>query len=343
MKNKLKFNIIFKQKNIFIIIIIIIIIIIFIGILGYYRKSIEPYDDTVGTQRNSDGRSWGNSQIQTSAISNECNIGGICTTSAGQWGIYNANCVCIANTIGGSNSSAKTSSKTAVSSSFMPSSAFNMPVLPVKDPNCVSNTSDFDAICKSQNIRYQVTDLKKCNDYESKPICGLIDNDEEDINIKTPCLNKSDDFNTWCRFYSNKNIPIGYNVNSIGVKNVLVGADGGCFVNGKPDNNKARGICTYNYTDEVIKLEPANPDINYNVFTQCKYMNGTDFVNECSKLLKVPYNVAYATEITSYDCNPGFARAKCLNSKDKLPYKENEYPINTTTNSSSRTICKCTN
>lgn len=336
MKNKLKFNVIFKGKNIFIIFIVIICIIL-IGVMLYYTQNIEPFLDTTGAQSHMDGTSWNNgSEKKVGSVLNECDIGSICKMPDGiGWGNYNENCKCISNEEKVDKSSAKTVKKT---SAHFPSSAFT--VLPEKDKNCMPNSTDFDAICKKQNLTYIVKNLEKCNEFESKPICGPSDIDEEEISITTPCLNKSDDFNTWCRFYSNKKNPAGYNVNSIGAKHVLVGANGGCYANGKPDNSKARGICTYNYTDEVIKLEPPNPNVDYNVFTQCKYMKGTDFVQECAKLLKLKRDQTYADQITSYDCNPGFARAKCLNNKDKMPYSDVQYPINTTTNNRAKK-CKC--
>jgi len=337
MKNKLKFNVIFKGKNIFIIIIVIICIIL-IGVMLYYSQNIESFIDTTGSQSHMDGTLWNNDvEKKTGAILNECELGGICKTAdAREWGIYNANCECI-----GTKKIDISSAKTVQTSAYFPSSAVtSMPGIPEKDKNCMPNSTDFDAICKKQNLTYIVKKLEKCNQFESKPICGQSDIYEEEISVTTPCLNKSDDFNTWCRFYSNKKNPIGYNVNSIGAKRVLVGADGGCYANGKPDNSKARGICTYNYTDEVIKLEPPNPNVDYNVFTQCKYMKGTDFIMECSKLLKLDYKKTYADQITSYDCNPGFARAKCLNNADKMPYGDIQYPINTTTNNR-KEKCKC--
>lgn len=322
MRKNLKFNFIFKENILFIIAIILIIL---ICIIIYYTQNIESFIDIVGT----------NSKIAkvSGQVLNNCNLGGLCRTSDyGAWGIYNANCECIIRDRPNNILEEETYNKPipTVNSAYFPNTI--MPNVPPKHKSCVSNSSNFDEICKKQNINYQVLNLIKCNDTESRPECGT-NIDSEDYSITTPCLNKSDDFNTWCRFYSNRPNKIGYNVNSIGAKKVLVGAEGGCFVNGKPDNSKARGVCTYDYTDEVIKLDAANPETNYNVFTECKYMKRTDFIKECSDLLNLDYHKTYADQITSYDCNPGFARAKCLNAKDKLKYNEIRYPINTTTNS----------
>ena len=342
MKNKLKFNVIFKGKNIFIIFIVIICIIL-IGLMLYYTQNIESFVDVAGAQSHMDGTSWNNdSEKKMGTVLNQCELHGECKTADGSgFGIYNANCECISigKKVDISKKVNKSSAKTV--KTYFPSSAVTtMPGLLEKDKNCMPNSTDFDAFCKKQNLTYNLKNLEKCDEFESKPICGPSEIDEEEISVRTPCLNKSDDFNTWCRFYSNKKNPVGYNVNSIGAKHVLIGSAGGCFVNGKPDNSKARGICTYNYTDEVIKLQPSNPNINYNVFTQCKDMRKTDFVKECSKLLKLDYKDTYADQITSYDCNPGFARAKCLNNKDKIPYNEIQFPINTTTNNK-KDKCKC--
>ena len=52
-------------------------------------------------------------------------------------------------------------------------------------------------------------------------------------------------------------------------------------------------------------------------------MNNTDYTAECAKLLNINENDAFADQITSYDCNPGFARAKCLNNSDKMFYNNN--------------------
>jgi len=345
MRKNLKINFMFKENNIFIIAILLIIL---IGIIIYYttnsrniiNSNIESFIDTAGSRPHMDGTTW-NNDIERKAgyVLNECELGSLCKTADSEnWGIYNGNCECIEKP---KDKKKETVTKSKPASKSINSAYFpNIPGVPEKDKACVSNSSNFDAICKKQNINYQVLGLIKCNDTESRPKCGMY-TDSEDDSITTPCLNKSDDFNTWCRFYSNKYDKIGYNVNSIGAKKVLVGADGGCYVNGKSDNSKARGICTYDYTDEVIKLDAPNSIVDYNVFTQCKYMKGTDFIDECSKLLKLDYSKTYADQITSYDCNPGFARAKCLNNKDKMPYNEMQYPINTTTNSITRR-CKCT-
>jgi len=339
MRKNLKFNFIFKENTIFIVAIILIIL---IGIIIYSMRNIESFTDTTGSRSNMDGTSWNNDvERKAGSVSNESEPGSLCKTSDSEdWGIYNRPGDCIAKPKDKKEEAVTKpkSSSNSINSAYFPKTT--MSGVPEKNKDCVSNSSNFDAICKKQNIHYQVLNLIKCNDTESRPVCGM-NTDSEDEYITTPCLNKSDDFNTWCRFYSNKYDKIGYNVNSIGAKKVLVGADGGCYLNGKPDNYKARGICTYDYTDEVIKLDAPNPNVDYNVFTQCKYMKGTDFIQECSKLLKLNYNETYADQITSYDCNPGFARAKCLNNKDKMPLNEIQYPINTTTNSRKQK-CKCT-
>ena len=337
MKYKSKKNNIPLILGFIIIVIIVIIVIIIIGLYYIKTQKTESFIDITGTGNNQTG----------GYIENNCNIGSLCQTSFGEWGIYSANCECISNmkTLKNNNSEkdnsanknnyAKVSEETLYNN-YNKNNKYNQ-----KDPSCIDNSSDFNSICKNKNENYYAINLIPCDIKTSKPVCGPL-NDNDDLSITTPCLNKSDDFNTWCRYYSNgSNIP-GYNVNSVGAKKVLVGAEGGCYTNGRPDNSKGRGICAYDYTDEVVKLEAANKDVNYNAFTECRNMKDTDFIKECAHKLKLDYKNTYATQITSYDCNPGYARAKCLNNKDKLNYPELSYPVNTTTNSSSTRRCTCT-
>ena len=190
-------------------------------------------------------------------------------------------------------------------------------------PDCLPNITDFYQYCANKGSSYGLEKIIPCDSNNSRAICSNTISIDSDISeVKTPCLNKSDDFNEWCRYYSN-NPSLGYNVNSIGAKKVLIGKNGGCYVNGKSDESKAIAICTANYTDEVPKLDPANEYIDYNSFTQCMPLNKTDFISECKKALNTDYSSSFADQIGSYDCNPGFGRAKCLFGTDKYIFNNN--------------------
>jgi hypothetical protein len=203
---------------------------------------------------------------------------------------------------------------------------------------CYSNTSNFNDICKQENPNYGIKKITPCNDTTSSVECGANYLNGVDYGNKvtiTPCLNKTDDFDNWCRFYTNgTNMPSGYNVNSIGAKYILEGKNGDCYLeNGKPDTNSARGVCDLNHLEEIPKLDPLNNKIGYNVFTSCKPLKGTNFTTECATELNNPYNETYADQIMAYDCNPGYGRAKCLKKSDKTTFETDiSYALNTLTN-----------
>jgi hypothetical protein len=188
---------------------------------------------------------------------------------------------------------------------------------------CMSNNLNFEAYCRSQNPSYGLKSVKRCTDNtKSKVICNpdYINQVFYGTNtIITDCLNKSDDFDTWCRFSSDKSsIPPGFNINSIGSTKLLVGDQGGCFLsNGNPDYRKARAICDYNNMEQLPKIQNENTHINdYNKFTSC-LPNNSNFLTACSEILREPnIDKVIADEIMGYDCNPNYFRAKCYKSKD---------------------------
>lgn len=146
----------------------------------------------------------------------------------------------------------------------------------------------------------------------------------------TPCLNKSDDFDTWCKYYQNINkIPEGMNKNNIGVKKILNGKDGECYLDSdrkKEDINSARALCDFNSIEEVPKLDPLLEDSSYNFFTNCYKIDGEGiediFKTKCTELLGT--KKVDIEQIMGYDCNPGYGRAKCLKQIDENEYnKEN--------------------
>jgi len=305
---------------------LILLVIFFIGIIYYYsKKNIENFSDTNGAMPVNFGSisSWSKgpflNEFKDSEENNtNCSPGTTCNNKELQFGIYNDKCDCI---------SVFNNQEEKKNNPILPQKSLSIykpdVQLKVLDKDCYQNNSNFDDICKMQNIKYGVKKLIPCDDNNSKVECGLnyINGVYYGDNVTiTPCLNKSDDFDNWCRYYNNiSTIPAGYNVNSIGAKDILVGSMGGCYTNnGKSDNNSARGICDYKHMEQVTRLEPVNNKINYNVYTDCLPLNGNNFIPSCRNLMK--NNNSLVTQIMGYDCNPGYGRAKCLNSNDKYEF-----------------------
>lgn len=198
-----------------------------------------------------------------------------------------------------------------------------------RDNDCYPNSTNFDVICKSKNPLSGIKKIIPCDNNNSKVTCGLNYINGKQYNppsLITPCINKTDDFDTWCRFYSNKNsVPEGYNINSIGVYKLLEGNEGDCYLtNGKPDVNSARAVCDYNHSEGLPKLFPVNEKISNNIFTDCLAMD-SNFVSACSNMLNIDYKDAHADQIMGYDCNPGYGRAKCFKKGDYKELKRDNY------------------
>lgn len=266
--------------NILLIFITVIIIIIFFYIIN--KSLIEKFVGFDSAHPNDDGTAWTTSSSDYD-FSNYCTPGDLCSTQDG-WGVYNNNCECI---VPGINNQLDSEDYTdELQEEEEMSSTSNVPSSNLQ--GCIRNNTNFDEHCKRIDPSYGVKSISICDSTHSKVECGanyLNGTYYGDTNIMTPCLNKSDDFDTWCKFYNNKTIPKGFNVNSIGAEKVLIGEKGGCFINnGKPDNKKARGLCNYNNIDSVKKLERTNNLIDYNTFTSCLPKN-TNFVSECGMLL----------------------------------------------------------
>jgi len=307
---------------------ILFLVIFFIGIIYYYsKKNIETFSDINGAMPKVSGShsSWSkgaslNEYKDIKKKNTNCSPGTTCNNKELQFGIYNDNCDCISPI-----------NKKEENPPILPNKLLTIPSqvdvpLKVLDKDCYANNSNFNEICKRQNIKYGVKKLIPCDNNHSKVECGLnyINGIHYGDNvIITPCLNKSDDFDNWCRYYNNiSTIPSGYNINSIGAKKILVGDIGGCYTNnGKSDNNSARGICDYKHMEQVNRLKPANNKINYNVYTDCLPLNGNNFIPSCRNLMN-DYKVV-STQIMGYDCNPGYGRAKCLNSNDIYDFDSN--------------------
>jgi hypothetical protein len=291
---------------------ILILFIIIYFIFSIINRNIKEYFiDTTGNI----GDSGSNSDPP------KCNLGKSCSLN-GSYGICNNDGKCII----ASSPSAASAAPAAPAAPVSPTDS-SSPAPPV-DPECLPNSTDFYAYCSNKDPSTGLKKITPCDSNTSKATCSNSINNPLN-ELTTPCLNKGDDFNEWCRYYSNYDYNTdkssGYNVNSIGAKVVLVGKNGGCFVNGKSDETKAKAICSLNYIDEVTKLDPMNEYINYNAFTRCLPINNTDFVRECSNALKTDYLLSFANEIGSYDCNPGFARAKCIFGKDKYVFNNDFY------------------
>ena len=308
----------------------------------YFNKNIESFiditGDITGTMPMTNGAmSYWSNMIHSSQSEEEhkynsnCTPGTTCNDNNQKFGIYNNNCECIPQIQQEeeSNNILPSEEQLIDQQDLLYNDTQETQDSPdILDENCYPNsTTNFDTICKNENIKYGIKNMIPCNNENSKVVCGFnyINGKQynEDVVI-TPCLNKTDDFNVWCRFYNDKHIPLGNSVNSIGAQNVLVGSLGGCFTNdGTPDENSARAVCDYKYIDQVTRLEPDNKEIDYNTYTRCLPINHNYFIPECKKLLqkdnKDNKNVL-ATQIMGYDCNPAYGRAKCIFADDKYNF-----------------------
>lgn len=302
----------------YIYILIIIIILIFLYIINnfLYKKNILEYFNCP-----SDREGY---------LCNSENGFGICQPDNSCTPISQLN----QNIIGNSNTASYVSSESTISSesteytessesSKITGSSLSQSI-PILD-TCIDN-QDFDKLCKTKfNSKSGVKNIitTGCNNNKSQVECGnnwingvYYGNDL----ITTPCLDKVNDFDNWCKYYNMNTIPKGYNVNSIGAKDILVGEYGGCYNdNGTSNNNKARAICDYNHIQTLPKLKPYNKNINYNKFTSCIPIDRQFLFDiECVDILNTPLNNIYVTEKMGYDCNPGYGRAKCINKSDSI-------------------------
>lgn len=299
------------------------IILIIIIILYFINKNIkENFEDITGDITTFDP---GIVPIRN------CSPGTSCKTLNNGWGLYNNNCICIPLNINYEEEEEELEEIIQQRIEQRIQRREQEQIYQDIDYECLPNNTNFDEICRNKNPSYGIKTLIKCDESTSKVVCehnyinGVKYSDTDTI---TPCLNKSDDFDTWCRYYTNiNNIPPGYNVNSIGAKHTLVGAEGGCYLNdGKSDNHSARAICNNNYMENIKKLEPANNKIDYNIFTECSPLNDTNNFNlKCNTLMPNtnPEDI-FVTQIMGYDCNPGYGRAKCIKNDDALSF-DNEF------------------
>lgn len=313
----------------------IFIFLLIIIIYYFINKNIiknENFKNISGTQPIDYNSRWGPAGSST-IKDTTCEIGSFCVTENG-FGLYNKYCKCVvgANELISSKMQEEEDQERRNNKRQQYPSNNNKKVKEkekVDLTGCYPNTSNFAEICKNENPDYGIKKKIKCDENNSKVECGkgYINGVKYDNNIKfTPCLDKSGDFDNWCKYYNRSTIPDGFNLNSIGLEKVLIGKEGDCYINnGESDNNRGRGVCNYNHSENIAKLYPYSREIDYNKFTECLPLKNTDFVKECTPLLKSDFKNTYALEILSYDCNPGYGRAKCVKKKDKFRggYKKN--------------------
>ena len=356
------------------IIIIILILIILLFFLKYYNKlyyesfinsvtSNIPDDETQSEEGNNpypqnvyntnnvqySSKSTTSKINQVSTEENKiCDVGFPCFNANG-FGTYNNNCDCISifsknKKLGVLNSEQEEDRNMLQEENNIFSSEEEQPYIP---PNCIPN-QDFSQYCKniSSNQNMGVNSVTPCNSVSSQIKCGLFNiggNILKNDTIITPCLDKSTDFDTWCKYYNKKRIPNGYNVNSIGAKDILIGSDGDCYnSNGTSNNNLARAICDNSHMQTITKLEPDNQNIDYNYFTECLPLNRTNFAFPCSQLL----NGTIPDQILGYDCNPGYGRAKCIKPGDIINNNNliyNEFNTNVLSSAKPPSVSNCCN
>jgi hypothetical protein len=320
----------------------IIFIFILIFSLHYFinryisNKKYENFTNIYGARPIEHNSKWSHSKKEDIDINNACDVGSICFTPYG-FGVFNKYCKCIV----GLQKNNVVEEELCQPIQPPPKKPFKF-ILPIKKQkkekikvdlsDCYPNNSDFAEICKNENPNFGVKEIIKCDKDNSKVLCGLnyfngTHHGNGNGEVVTPCLNKNEDFDVWCKYYNNKPIPKGFNINSISAKKILYGKEGDCKI------NEARAICDFDHLETITKLEPANKKINYNKFTSCFPLNRTDFKRECSYVLNNDYNNSSAVQITGYDCMPGYGRAKCLINKDNSSgFNEFNSPINQNTN-----------
>ena len=288
-----------------------------------------------------------------------CNPGAICSNGS-NFGIYSNVCDCI---ISGSSQSGLNGASDTGSSrqdNYTLDPTLKPPVVEDESEGCISINQNLDSICKENGSTWGIKNIKRCDSSQNQVnlTCGnnyvngkYMGNDS----FTTPCLNKTDDFNTWCQFYNTKNPPKGISKNSIGAKNVYIGAYGACYNNdGSSNNNVARAVCSYNNYESLDKLDylTTGEDIDspqildYNKFTECLPIQTGNFVSKCQGLLNSQVSGSVnAINIMGYDCNPGYARAQCIFNND---YKNglysnlvNKYAKSTSENAEQDDGCIC--
>jgi hypothetical protein len=292
------------------------------------KEVIESFSDTSGLLPGSNGSTWSSgfdNRPYLTNLTNTCQIGASCNTEDG-WGYYNSNCVCVNDTYSSSNEKNNINEETyPEEEEYTTEYIEKQEEEEIISNDCIPNTTNFNDYCNKIHQTYGVKKIIPCDSTTSKVDCAsnymggtYYGNHNEEL-IKTPCIDKTSDFNSLCKYYNVGKVPPGYNVNSIGVKYILPGVKGDCYMpNGVEDTGKARAVCSYDYNEQISKIPPTRVTsfgngttllMDYNVFTGC-HPTTTNFTNKCNKLLRK--HKSYASDISSYDCNPGYARARCI-------------------------------
>lgn len=272
---------------------------------------MEHFIDAVGAYPiiNNNKSSWNISNFNENInynSKNQCSPGTICISNE-SFGIYNNLCNCITNNINKYDTLLNDEEDMEYEED-LDKNIIDEEIDLNENDDCYPINTNFEGICKMKNSDNGIKKITKCNNDNYKVECGYkyINGIYYGDKIITPCFNKNNDFNDWCKYYNTSNIPDGYNLNSINAKEILVGYKGGCYKNnGDSDDNSARAICEYklNYSD-----------YNNNVYTNCLLMNENNFIPSCINLMNNSSTVA--TNIMAYDCNPGYGRAICMKSNN---------------------------
>lgn len=200
--------------------------------------------------------------------------------------------------------------------------------------DCIPKNSNYGEICKNRfGNNFGISKIEDCeNNTEGKKITctEMIFNEINYSNqgkyaYATDCINDSLDLDTMCNYYmpdsiKNNSKEDGYNVNSAGLDVSLKGKDGDCYLtNGDPDSSKVRGICNFKRENKINRVRPISYENDYNKFTQCQNMTTHNFVNDCQTLLdeETEEEDVFA-DIRGFDCMPGYARAKCRDTKKDI-------------------------
>jgi hypothetical protein len=300
-----------------------------------------------------------NKYLYVEKFSGLCNAGATCSNGS-KFGYYNNNCDCI---VGGSSAQSGIIGSSNTGSSNPNNYTLDAILYPTQvedeQEGCIPLSQNLDGICKENGSTWGIQSVKKCssenlvnltcgNNYVNGQYLGK-------DNFTTPCLNKSDDFNTWCQFYNTKNAPEGISKNSVGAKNVYIGANGGCYNNdGSSNNNFARAVCSYNSYQSIDKLDylTTGEDVDipkildYNKFTKCLPIQSGNFISDCQNLLNSQTQGSVdAINIMGYDCNPGYARGKCIFNNDYINGLHNnlvgKYAQSTSENAEDQNGCVC--
>jgi hypothetical protein len=183
--------------------------------------------------------------------------------------------------------------------------------------SCLIKNTNFEKVCKEKyDDTYGVYQIEPCEEKELyRATCSknylngrLIDSEKT-----TPCIDKSLDFDAMCKYYVSHD---AVDTAHWGAQSILNGRDGGCYKkdsNGQdvPDDSKSIAVCSSQYENTLPNVSSYFKDQNYNVYTSCLPMD-SNFRKECADKLNSTVPNAYALDIMGYDCNPQYARAKCI-------------------------------